>query len=147
MQITTKIVEGTQVIGTSDLKYCNTKYHPPYLTVVRGEDMDWQDKVYVGYGKHRQTFYDVSKLQPGDLIKAAAGSGGNKYPFTGRVVAIADDEIEVEEMSLIDFGNAAKAYAPTQLTEDELVIVSQLKTLSPDRLSLILAAVRNGKEN
>lgn len=106
MKIKTRTINGTQVISTSDLKYCNTKYHAPYLAIVQGNEMDWQRKIYVGYGKRQEIYYDVSNLKAGDLIKAAAGSGGNKYPFTGRIISRNETEINVLEMSEIDFSNA-----------------------------------------
>lgn len=146
VHVKTRTVGGRQVITTSNLVYCNTKYHAPYLAVVRGEDFDWVDKEFVGYGKYRETYYVVENLQPGDLIQAAGGSGGNKYPFKGRIVSIDDEELVVEEMNEVDFSNARIVKAePRSLDESELAIVDRLITLSPDRLSLILSAVRNEK--
>lgn len=100
-------VAWKKVIGASDLVYCNTKYHAPYLAVLKpGQDKpEWQQKVYVGYGKHRQTYYVVEKLKPGDIIKAAGGSGKNEYPYHGRVVSVDDRELVVEEISLKELSN------------------------------------------
>lgn len=142
-EIKITVVEGRQVIGTGDLVYCNTKYHRPYLAVVRGEEMDWQEKIYVGYGKRRETYYIVEALQPGDLIQAAGGSGGSKYPFKGKILQIGDDVLILEEMTDVEFGNARKAHAePAPLTETELELVNRLRNLTLERLSLVLAAVR-----
>jgi len=54
----------------------NTKYHKPYLAVVDefGEFV-WQERVYVGYGKHQQCYYIVEGLNIGDVIQAAGGVG------------------------------------------------------------------------
>ena len=98
-------VAGKRVIGTSDLVYCNTKYHAPYLAIIENGQMNWQEKVYIGYGKHRETYYSVETLKVGDLIKAAGGSGGNKYPFVGRVVNLSDTELEVESISEKELSN------------------------------------------
>lgn len=103
-------VKGQKVIGTGALGYCNTKYHRPYLAVVRaGEEMDWQEKLYEGYGKHQSVYYSVADLLAGDLIKAAGGSGGNKYPHKARVLEIFDDHMIVETLSDKAFGNAVAA--------------------------------------
>jgi len=104
--IKTEQVQNRQVIGTSDLVYCNTKYHTPYLAKLDSQaEMDWQDKIYVGFGKNREAYYSVDKLQAGDIISAAGGSGGNKYPYRGRVVALNADSIEVESLSEKEYGN------------------------------------------
>lgn len=98
-QVKTEQVNGRQCIGTNALVYCNTKYHRPYLARLDEQgEMDWQDREYVGYGKHSRAYYVVEALQPGDLIQCAGGSGGNKYPFKGRVVALTEDTLEVEEI-------------------------------------------------
>jgi hypothetical protein len=99
-------VSGKKVISTGDLVYCNTKYHAPYLAVIddNGNPI-WQEKVYIGYGKHRETYYSVEGLQAGDIIKAAGGSGGNKYPYVGRVVSVSDTHLEVEPISEKEMSN------------------------------------------
>lgn len=106
MNITLSRVNGRKVIGSSDLVYCNTKYHAPYLAVISpAGEMIWQEKVHSGYGKHRSTYYSVEELEPGDYIQAAGGSGGNTYPFKGRVISITDTEIEVEKLTDEEFSN------------------------------------------
>lgn len=106
MEVKLQRVNGKRVIGTSSLVYCNTKYHAPYLAVIDDAgEMVWQDKEYIGYGKNRETYYSVEELNPGDLIKAAGGSGGNKYPFTGWVMEITDEVLIVEEVSQKDMSN------------------------------------------
>lgn len=99
-------VAGKRVIGTSSLVYCNTKYHAPYLAVIDAEgEPIWQEKEHIGYGKHRETYYVVEKLKVGDIIKAAGGSGGNKYPFIGQVVNLTETELVVEEIGEKELSN------------------------------------------
>lgn len=99
-QVNTEQVNGRQCIGVGKLVYCNTKYHKPYLARLdEAGEMDWQVREYVGYGKHRHTYYVVEALQPGDLIQCAGGSGGNKYPFKGRVISLDEATLEVEDLS------------------------------------------------
>lgn len=106
MKVTLSRVNGVWVIASDDLVYCNLKYHSPYLAVLTpAGEMDWQEKVSSGYGKHRSVYYSVQKLQAGDYIQAAGGSGGNKYPFKGRVVSLSDTELEVEKLTDEDFSN------------------------------------------
>lgn len=152
MASTVKIqkVNGRSVIGTGSLTYCNTKYHTPYLAVISpvGE-MDWQEKVYVGYGKHRETFYCVENLKPGDLIQCAGGSGGNKYPFKGEIVAIDLEAgtLEVNQVDDVWFSNAIaerKKAAPLELSDEEKALVEALKILDPERRRLVVAAAANG---
>jgi hypothetical protein len=144
-------VNSRSVITTNALVYCNTKYHSPYLAVISPEgEMDWQDKEHVGYGKHREVYYVVENLQPGDLIQAAGGSGGNKYPFNGRVVTIDLEagNLEVEELSDVEFSNLIaerKKTVPPKLSDEEKALVDALKKLDPERRRLVIAAV-NGKK-
>ena len=98
---TIETVGGRKVIRPNALVHCNEKYHAPYLAVLDDQgEMIWQEKIYIGYGKSRQTFYVVEELQPGDLIQCAGGSGGNKYPFKGRVLTVDLEagKLEVEEI-------------------------------------------------
>jgi hypothetical protein len=146
--VKTQKVNGRHVITTNALTYCNTKYHRPYLAVISPDgEMIWQDKEYVGYGKHRDTFYVVEDLQPGDLIQAAGGSGNNKYPFKGRVVAIDLEAgtLEVEEIGDVEFSNIIaelknKKDADEKFTDEEKAIIEALKALSPERRRLVIAA-------
>jgi hypothetical protein len=104
--VDTTTVQAKQCIGTSALVYCNTKYHKPYLARIAADgEMDWQERVYTGYGKHSQAYYVVEKLQPGDFIQCAGGSGDNKYPFKGKVISVGDDYIEIEELADKAFSN------------------------------------------
>lgn len=99
-------INGKKAIGSDDLVYCNTKYHAPYLAVIsEAGEMVWQEKLYSGYGKHRQTYYNVENLKLGDYIQAAGGSGGNKYPFKGKVAELTETTLTVEEISDIEFSN------------------------------------------
>jgi hypothetical protein len=99
-------VNGKKAIGSSDLVYCNIKYHTPYLAVISpAGEMLWQEKLHSGYGKHRETYYNVENLKPGDYIQAAGGSGGNKYPFKGKVVELTDTTLIVEEIQDTEFSN------------------------------------------
>ncbi|MBW1947565.1 MAG: hypothetical protein JRI33_06455 [Deltaproteobacteria bacterium] len=143
-EITVKIgkTNGRPTIGCQSLVYCNTRYHRPYLAIVRGKEMDWQPIEYVGYGKKADPHYVVENIQPGDLIQVAGGSGGNKYPFKGRVVSITENELMVKKLSDAEFGNARANYTAAELNEDELRLVKELKELKPERLSLILAMAR-----
>ncbi|MGI9951413.1 CRISPR-associated protein Csx16 [Moorellaceae bacterium AZ2] len=144
-------VNGRYVIPTNALVYCNTKYHKPYLAVVSPSgEMIWQDKEYVGYGKHRQTYYVVEELKPGDLIQAAGGSGTNKYPFKGRVVSIDLEAgiMEVEELSDIEFGNII-----AELKNKERVIVSNnpaivefIRTAAPEFASAPVLAEASAED-
>lgn len=85
-------VNGRWCIDVCALCYCNTKYHAPYLArLTKTGEMEWQDKEHLGYGKHRQTYYVVENLRPGDYIQAAGGSGKNKYPAKCRVTDITFD--------------------------------------------------------
>ena len=139
-------VNGRFVIGTDALTYCNTKYHTPYFAVISpAGEMNWQEKVYVGYGKHRKTYYVVENLQLGDLIQCAGGSGSNKYPFKGRVIAIDLDAgtLEVEKLNDVEFGNLVaerKKSIPPALTNEEKALVEALKALDPERRKLVVAA-------
>lgn len=142
-------INGKKAIGSNDLVYCNTKYHTPYLAIISAAgEMDWQEKLYSGYGKHRETYYNVENLKPGDYIQAAGGSGGNKYPFKGKVVDPITDTLNVEEISDSEFSNIiaerkAKAAqsAPPSFSEAELRLIEELKSLPADRLKLVLAEV------
>lgn len=131
-------VNGRPVIKYDSLTYCNLKYHSPYLAVISSAgDMIWQDKEYTGYGKHRVPYYDVSKLKAGDLIQMAGGSGGNKYPYKGRVIERNAEELTVEKISDQDFSNmvaALKIEAPAPL--------SRLESLRAQEAELIAALER-----
>ncbi len=117
-------VSGKKAIRSNDLVYCNTKYHAPYLAVISasGETV-WQEKLYSGYGKHRDTYYNVENLKPGDYIQAAGGRGGNKYPFKGKVAELTETTLTVEETSDIEFSNIiaekkAKVQAKSQVKSE-----------------------------
>lgn len=133
------------------LTYCNLKYHAPYLAKVSPQgEMMWQDKEYVGYGKHRDVFYSVANLQVGDIIQVAGGSGGNKYPYKGKVVEKTDEKIVFEELSDQEFSNiiaerkATKPVEikPIELSDAEKVLVESMKALSKDRLEVVINEVR-----
>ena len=99
-------VNGKKAIGSGDLTYCNTKYHAPYLAVISAVgEMNWQEKLYTGYGKHKEAYYSVEALKPGDYIQAAGGSGGNKYPFKGKVAELTETTLVVEEIPDAEFSN------------------------------------------
>ncbi|MDD5435355.1 MAG: hypothetical protein PH343_08000 [Nitrospira sp.] len=117
-------VNGKPVMAHDALKYCNLKYHAPYLAKISPtREMIWQDKEYVGYGKHKEVFYSVANLQVADIIQAAGGSGGNKYPYKGKVVEKTDEKIVFEELSDQEFSNIIaerKTSKPAELKPVEL---------------------------
>lgn len=144
-------VNGKPVMAHDALTYCNLKYHAPYLAKVSPQgEMMWQDKEYVGYGKSRDVFYSVANLQVGDIIQVAGGSGGNKYPYKGKVVEKTDEKIVFEKLSDQDFSNiiaerkATKPaeVKPTELSDAEKVLIASMKALSKDRLEVVLNEVR-----
>jgi hypothetical protein len=151
-EVSIQRVNGTPVIAHGALKYCNLKYHKPYLAAISEHgDMLWQDKEYVGYGKHKEVFYSVGNLIAGDIVQAAGGSGGNKYPFKGRVVDKTDDTIVFEELSDQEFSNIlaerkaskpAEVKAAEPLSESEKALVEVLKGISKDRLQIVLNEVK-----
>jgi hypothetical protein len=99
-------VNGKKAIGSDDLVYCNTKYHAPYLAIISSiGEMNWQEKLYIGYGKYREAYYNVENLKPGDYIQASGGSGGNKYPFKGKVAELTETTLVVEEIPDAEFSN------------------------------------------
>lgn len=105
-EVKTQKVNGKRCVAVNSFGYINTKVHKPYLAVMNAVgDPVWQDREYIGYGKHSEVFYCVEKLKPGDLIKAAGGSGGNKYPFVGIVKEVQEDALMVESMDYQEFGN------------------------------------------
>jgi hypothetical protein len=140
-------VNGKKAIGSGDLTYCNTKYHAPYLAVISvAGDMTWQEKLYTGYGKHRDAYYSVEALKSGDYIQASGGSGGN--PFKGKVAELTETTLIVEEIQDAEFSNiiaerkkkTLEAIVPT-FSEDEQRLIASLKVLPSDRLKLVLAEV------
>ncbi len=144
-------VNGKPVMAHNVLKYCNLKYHAPYLAKVSPQgEMVWQDKEYVGYGKNKSVFYSVANLQIGDIIQVAGGSGGNKYPYKGKVVEKTDEKIVFEELTDQEFSNIIaerKAYKPIEikpigLSDAEKALIASLKSLSKDRLEVVLNEVR-----
>lgn len=150
-EINIEKVNGKPVIAHDALTYCNLKYHAPYLAKVSPQgEMVWQDKEYVGYGKHRDVFYSVANLQVGDIIQVAGGSGGNKYPYKGKVSEKTDEKIVFEELNDQEFSNilaerkATKPaeIKPVELSDTEKALVASLKALSKDRLEVILNEVR-----
>ena len=108
--VRTTQVSNRQTIIVDALVHCNTRYHKPYLAIVDPEtgDFDWQEKVYLGFGKHSEVYYVVENLKPGDLIQCAGGSGGNKYPYRGRVTARTKDTLEIEQIGDRDWSNLVK---------------------------------------
>jgi len=97
--VETDKVSGFQVIRYDALVYCNLKAHAPYLARITDTgEFDWQQKVFLGYGKRRETFYVVENLEPGDLVQCAGGSGGNTYPFKGRVISLTETTFTVDEI-------------------------------------------------
>ncbi len=149
-EISIEKVNGKPVIAHDALTYCNLKYHSPYLAKVSSQgEMVWQDKEYVGYGKHKEVLYSVANLQFGDIIQVAGGSGGNKYPFKGKVSEKTDEKIAFEELTDQEFSNILadrKAAKPVEIKSIELsdvekTIVASLKALSKDRLEVVLNEV------
>lgn len=144
-------VNGKPVMAHDALTYCNLKYHAPYLAKVSplGEMM-WQDKEYVGYGKHRDVFYSVANLQVGDIIQVAGGSGGNKYPYKGKVAEKTDEKIVFEELSDQEFSNILAErkstkpaeIKPIELSDTEKILIASLKALSKDRLEVVMNEVK-----
>lgn len=133
--VNTEQIKGEQVIKFNSFAHVNTRHHKPYLARIdeKGE-MDWQKKVFDGYGKHSTAYYVVSDLKPGDLIQSAGGSGTNTYPTKARVIALTDDTLEVEIMTDAEFDNivalrkkAAKASAP-EATAGLIIIVTSRAT-------------------
>lgn len=144
-------VNGKPVMAHNALRYCNIKYHSPYLAKISPQgEMVWQDKEYVGYGKHKEVFYSVANLQVGNVIQVAGGSGGNKYPYKGIVVEKTDEKIVFEEMSDQEFSNmiaerkATKPVEikPIELSDVEKSLVTSMKALSKDRLEVVMNEVR-----
>jgi len=146
-------VNGRWCIGTSALIYCNTKYHAPYLGVIGPDgNLLWQDKEYVGYGKHRETYYVVEGLKAGDLIQAAGGSGTNKYPFHGRVISVDLETgvMEVEDIPDKEWGNVLaelkrQSTAEFNLSKEEMDLVDALRALPEDRRRLVIAEAQKQK--
>lgn len=135
-EITLQKVGGRRVIGTSDLAYCNTRYHSPYLARLDpAGELEWQDKEYLGYGKRREPYYVVEALRPGDLIQAAGGSGGNKYPFRGRVVSIDDRTLTVEPIDSRTWSNlvAERKAQPAAIDVDFEPILALARGLSAEQ--------------
>lgn len=141
---------GKPVMAHNALTYCNLKYHAPYFAKISSQgEMVWQDKEYVGYGKHKEVFYSVANLQVGDIIQVAGGSGGNKYPYKGKVVEKTDEKIVFEELTDQEFSNIVAErkvtkpvqVKPTELSDAEKALVASFKALSKDRLEIVLNEV------
>lgn len=143
-------VNGKPVMAHDALTYCNLKYHAPYFAKVSTQgEMMWQDKEYVGYGKHKDVFYSVANLHVGDIVQAAGGSGGNKYPYKGKVVEKTDEKLVFEQLSDQEFSNIIaerKAQKPVEvksveLSEAEKTLIASLKALSKERMQVVLNEV------
>jgi hypothetical protein len=83
-------------------------------------DFDWQDREYLGYGKHCEVYYVVENLEAGDYIQCAGGSGGHKYPFKGEVIERTATTLTVRQMDNREWSNVKsrlKKSRPVQ--EDE----------------------------
>lgn len=121
-------VNGKKAIRSNDLVYCNTKYHAPYLAVISAAgEMVWQEKLYSGYGKHKDVYYNVETLKPGDYIQAAGGSGGNKYPFKGKVAELTETTMTVEEISDVEFSNIIAGKKLTNLKNENEILAAKMQ--------------------
>jgi len=131
IEVNTTIVNGKRCIKVNAFTYINIKYHKPYLAVLSPEgEPIWQDKEYVGYGKNAEVYYSVENLKKMDVIKAAGGSGSNKYPFTGIVVDIDDKTIKVESIDYKDFNNMVAKRKKMAKRNPEIYRIKQVAEVS-----------------
>jgi len=131
IEVKTTIVNGKRCIKVNAFTYINTKYHKPYLAVLSpdGEPI-WQEKEYVGYGKNAEVYYSVENLRKMDVIKAAGGSGGNKYPFTGIVIDIDDNSITVDSIDYKDFNNMVAKRKKMTKRNPEIYTIKKVAEIS-----------------
>jgi hypothetical protein len=135
-------INGRWAIDTNALCYCNTKYHAPYLArLTDAGEMEWQEKTYLGYGKHRRTYYIIENLRPGDYIQAAGGSGKNKYPAKCQVVDISFDgetpSMVIKYISDQEWGNLVAERKKNAPAPQETPAIAGRKTVRRDGVLML----------
>lgn len=129
--MTTTPLIAAQYARWKDLsRHANPKACKPWAMRVTdthddyGVDGDWLDKEYIDDTVH----YDVSGLEPGDIIKVSGASHNNRKHAYYEIDAVTDDAIEYDRLSEAD-------------------VIERLETSSVDQARELRARIHDGLDD